>query len=448
MVRNENVMGGSIGQVISVSKDSIYLLGRVYQRASDGDHASKEPNWWQKPELWQCVSDDRQDVGERGALVEIKPSAHGLVAVFVNLANHMRPEVLQSLHMIAYGHPQPSDLPSGSETFEQLLADEEANRGRSVRGLPWQLLGLLRTESVEVPARLGSTHGDLNLTNVLVTFIGRALSKDSPEPHGALDPRCWLIDYESTRLDGHTGRDYAQLEMGLRREVLVPAYREMCRQLTALSPGITLEQARCLILGYHWAFEEQLVGFDTAPTEEDRIDAEFETVAIADRVLPMIRRLASRSDVTQRIEALASGLDLRADDLHSLRLTRALEDYPKDAIARVVFVYFSTSPVLRRCYSILRGLRNLALEHGHSRAEQLWAQMLVSLNIYRNGLHTEERLASLELEAVLLSGLVAANEIRENLPDTIAEDLSAIEDSPSGTGPEDTATLLADHEEA
>jgi hypothetical protein len=257
-----------------------------------------------------------------------------------------------------------------------------------------------------ITARIGSTHGDLNLTNVLVTFIKREDSRD-------LDPRCWLIDYGRTRLDGHTGRDFAQLEMGIREEVLAPAYVDLCRRLTA-AEGMDRDQAHALILSYHWAFEEQLVRYDSAWPAPSDLDTEFETVAIGDAILPMVAKFGEdKFDITRRIAVIGDGagpeLRQRITD-RAGELLSADRDY-----ARIIFVYVSTSRTLRRCYSILRHIRNIALAHGHGRLEQMWAQMLVGLSVLKREPQEKERLSSLEREVVSLATVVAADEIRWNL---------------------------------
>lgn len=148
---------------------------------------------------------------------------------------------------------------------------------------------MLRSNLVRVRARIGSTHGDLNLTNVLVTFM----TKPNQSVHGnRFDPRCWLIDYEKTRLDGHTGRDYGQLEVSLRREVIMPAYMDLCRQLTAAA-NVSREQARRIVLTYHRLLEEQFIRHDTVPANPHSVDLEFETIAFTDRIF--LRQLSFTS---------------------------------------------------------------------------------------------------------------------------------------------------------
>jgi hypothetical protein len=400
--------GGCDGRVISVGRGSIYVLGNVFRR----NEAVAD---WRSSEGWSCPSVDDAAVGPKRAIIEIRQEKAGaLVGLLLDLVKHIHPAVVPTLQMVAHGTPHARSHDIGSEAIEHLLSRREIR-------MPWSLLGLLRNRHVDVPARIGSTHGDLNLTNLLITFI----KKEDRQEH----PRCWLIDYGMTRLNGHTGRDYAQLEMGIRREVLAPAYMDICRRLTA-SGLANREDARTLVLAFHKALEEQLVRYDTAQPGFPDMDIEFETIALRDGVLHVVDRLGgSALSITRRIQEW----DNDPNQCRGL-LRLKVPVLPPGAVgqdsdlARSIFIYLSSSSVVRRCYYLLRQLRSLSLDHKHTRLEQMWAQMLIGLSAFHQQGETNDRLGSLEFEVTFLSTAVAAGEIECNLAPSAERALEAVVD--------------------
>ncbi len=409
MLNNEQ-LGACDGQVISVGRDSIYLAGNVYYPDDSNADSSTNGPWWKQRACWPSVSERDAAIGSNNALIRVeRGGATRVGATYLGLIKHMRPEAMPLLQLVVYGMPQQETWVTWGDSFQRVLSCGYGAGEQVARSLPRYLLGLLRTNRVDVLAQIGSTHGDLNLTNVLVTFMS---SIDPRGRDGKADPRCWLIDYEKTRLDGHTGRDYAQLEVGLRREVLATAYMDVCRQLTAAAE-IDREQARMVVLAYHWTFEEQLVRYDTAPPSDDALNQEFETIALADDVIPLVTPFSSESGIASRVHLLRQelGETIRLRDFR-LPTDSGIDD---SAATRLVFAYLSSNLVLRCCYHILRFLRRLALDYGHTRMEQMWAQMLAGISVFKQRAEDRECLDSLEREVVFLASLVAADEIRWNL---------------------------------